>query len=70
MPGQLQLNEEFTAEKNVHADILKKASSASEGATSNDKTVQASNLLSERESKTETQATRMGPLTLDMNLQL
>ncbi len=70
MPCQLHLNKEFTAEENLHTNIQKKAPSASEGATSNDKTVQASNLLSGKESKTEMQATRMGPLTFDANLQL
>jgi hypothetical protein len=43
---------------------------ASEGETSNDLTVQASNLSSEKESKEETQTTRMGPLTFDMNPKL
>ena len=32
--------------------------------------VQASYILSEKESKTETQTTRMGPLTFDLNPQL
>jgi hypothetical protein len=66
MPGQFHLNEEFTAEENVHANIQKKLPSASEGATSNNVTVQASNLLSEKESKKETQTTRMGPLTFNV----
>ncbi len=35
MPGRLHLDKEFTAEENVHADILKKLPLASEGATSN-----------------------------------
>jgi hypothetical protein len=70
MPGQLQLDEEFMVEENVHANIQKKTPSASEGATSNDMTVQASNLSSERESKAEMQTTRMGPLTFNMNPQL
>ncbi len=70
MPSRLHLDEEFTAEKNLHADIQKKAPSASEGAMSNNVTVQASNLLSEKESKMETQTTRMGPLTFDLNPQL
>ncbi len=51
----------------MHANIQKKASSASEEATSKDVTVQPSNLLLERESKTEMQMTRMGPLTFDLN---
>ncbi len=58
------------AEENVHPDILKKPPAASEGATSNDLTVQARNLLSENESKEEKQTTRMGPLTFDVNLEL
>ncbi len=70
MPGKLQINEEVTAEENVHTDIQKKAPSAFEGATSNNMMVQASNLSSERDSKMEMQATRKGPLTFDMNLQL
>jgi hypothetical protein len=48
MPGQLHLNKEFTAEENIHTDILKKPPSASKGATSKDVTVQASNLSSEK----------------------
>jgi hypothetical protein len=44
---------------------------ASEGATSNNVTVQASNnLSSEKESKEEKQTTRMGPLTFDVNPKL
>jgi hypothetical protein len=66
MPGQLHLNKEFTAEENLHADILKKPPLASERATSNDVTVQASNLSSEKEGKEEKQTTRMGPLTFDV----
>jgi hypothetical protein len=54
----------------VHANIQKKTPSASEGATSNGVTVQASNLSSERESKREMQTTRMGPLTFDVSPQL
>jgi hypothetical protein len=67
MPGQLHLDEEFTVEKNLHANIQKKTPSASEGATSNDVRVQASNLLSEKESKMEMQMTRIGPLAFDLN---
>jgi hypothetical protein len=37
---------------------------------SNDKTVQTSNLLSGKESKTEMQMTRMGPLTFNVDPQL
>jgi hypothetical protein len=51
----------------VHADFLKKSPSVSEGATSNDITVQVSNLLSEKEDKEEKQTTRMGPLTFDID---
>ncbi len=51
----------------MHTNILKKPPSASEGATSNDITVQASNLSSEKESKEEKQTTRMGPLTFNVN---
>jgi hypothetical protein len=64
MPVQLHLNKEFTAKENIHAKILKKPPLVSEGATSNNVTVQASNLLSEKKSKEEKQTTRMGPLTL------
>jgi hypothetical protein len=70
MLGQLYLGKEFTAEENLHADILKKPPLASEGATSNNVTVQASNLSSEKESKEEKQTTRMGPLTFNMNPEL
>ncbi len=64
---RLHLDKEFMGEKNVHANILKKPPLASEGATSSNLMVQASNLLSEKESKEEKQTTRMGPLTLDLN---
>jgi hypothetical protein len=70
MPGQLHLNKEFTAEENVHANILKKPPLATEGATSNNVMVQASNLLSEKESKGGEQTTRMRPLTFDVNPEL
>jgi hypothetical protein len=70
MPGQLHLNEEFTAEENVHANTQKKPPLASEGATSNNVTVQASNHSSEKECKEEMQTTRMGPLTFNMNPKL
>jgi hypothetical protein len=70
MPGQLHLDEEFTVEENLHANIQKKAPSASEGAMSNDMPVQASNLLSGKENKTETQMTRMQPLIFKVNPQL
>jgi hypothetical protein len=58
------------AEENIHTDILKKPPLASEGATSNNVTVQASNLSSEKESKEEKQTTRTGPLTFDVNPEL
>ncbi len=70
MPGGLHLDEEFTAEENLHTNIQKKPPSASKGAMSNNVTVQASNILSEKESKKETQTTRMLPLTFDVNPQL
>ncbi len=69
-PGQLHLNKEFLAEENVYTNILKKPPLASEGATSNNVTVQAGNLSSEKESKEEKQTMRMGPLTFNMNLEL
>jgi hypothetical protein len=70
MPSQLHLDKEFTAKENVHTGILKKPLTASEGATSNDLIVQASNLLSEKGDKEEKQTTRMGPLTFDVNPKL
>ncbi len=72
MLGGLQLDEEFLAEENLHANIQRKALSTSEGVTSNNMKVEASNLSSERERdrETETQTTRMGPLTFDLNPQL
>jgi hypothetical protein len=70
MPGQLYLDKEFTAKENNHTGICKKPLTASEGATSNDITVQASNLLSEKGNKEEKQTTRMGPLTFDVNPEL
>jgi hypothetical protein len=70
MPGQLHLDKEFTAKENVHTSILKKPLMASEGATSNPLTVQASNLLSEKGDKEEKQTTRMGPPTFDVNPKL
>ncbi len=70
MPGQLHLHKEFTAEENVHADILKKPIMDSEGATSNNLTMQANNLSSEKGDKEEKQTTRMGLLTFDVNPKL
>jgi hypothetical protein len=70
MPGQLHLDEKFTVEENLHTNIQKKAPSASEGATSIDKMVQASNLLQGKESKMEAQTIMMVPLTFDVNPQL
>ncbi len=70
MPGRLHLDKEFTAKENVHANILKKPLTDSEGATSNNLTVQASNLSSEKGDKEEKQTTRMGPLTFNVNPKL
>ncbi len=70
MPGRLHLDKEFTTEENVHADILKNPLTDSEGATSDNLTVQASNLLSEKGDKEEKQTTRMGPLTFNLNPKL
>jgi hypothetical protein len=70
MPGQLHLNKEFTPKENVHADIPKKPITDSEGATSNELTVQASNLSSEKGDKKEKETTRMGPCTFDVNPKL
>ncbi len=70
MPGRLHLDEEFTAKENAPTNILKKPLTDSGGATSNDLTVQASNLLSEKGDKEEKQTTRMGPLTFDINPKL
>jgi hypothetical protein len=70
MPGRLHLDEDFTAEENVHAGIPKKPITDSEGATSNDLTVQANNLLSGKGDKEEKETTRMGPLTFDVNPEL
>jgi hypothetical protein len=70
MPGRLHLDKEFTTKENVHANILKKPLTGSEGAMSDDLTVQASNLLSEKGDKEEKQRTRMGPLTFNVNPEL
>ncbi len=70
MPGRLHLDKEFTAKENIHANILKKPLTGSEGAMSDDLTVQASNLSSEKGDKKEKQRTRMGPLTFDFNPKL
>ncbi len=70
MPGQLHLDKDFIAEENVHADIPKKPITDSEGATSNDLTVQANNLLPGKGDKEEKETTRMGPLTFDINPKL
>ncbi len=70
IPGRLLLHKEFTAKENVHADIRKKPIMDSEGATSDNLTVQANNLLSEKGDKEEKQTTRMGPLTFDVNPEL
>ncbi len=70
MPGRLHLNKDFTAEENVHADIPKKPITDSEGATSNNLTVQANNLSSGKGDKEEKETTRMGLLTFDVNTEL
>ncbi len=70
MSGQLHLDEDFTAKENIHADIPKKSITDSEGAMSNDLTVQANNLSSAKGDKEEKETTRMGPLTFDINLEL
>ena len=70
MPGRLHLDKDFTAEENLHADIPKKPIMDSEGATSNNLTVQANNLLSGKGDKVEKETTRMGPLTFDVNPEL
>ncbi len=62
MPGRLHLDEDFTAEENVHADIPKKPITDSEGATSNNLTMQVNNLLSGKGDKEEKETTRMGLL--------
>ncbi len=54
----------------MHANILKKPPLVSEGATSNNVMVQASNLTSEKEDMEEKQTTRMGPLTFNINSEL
>jgi hypothetical protein len=65
--GQLQIDNNFVAEENVHADIQKKAPLFSDGVTSNKAMVEASNLSSEQEREAVTQPTRMGPLIFDLN---
>jgi hypothetical protein len=70
IPDRLHLDKEFTTKENAHTNILNKPLTDSEGTTSNDLTVQASNLLSEKGDKEEKQTTRMGPLTFDINPKL
>jgi hypothetical protein len=70
MPGQLHLHKDFTAKENVHTSIPKKPITDSEGATSNNLTVQASNLSSGKGDKEEKETTRMGPLTFNINTEL
>ncbi len=70
MPGRLHLDKEFTTKENVRANILKKPLTDSEGAMSNDLTVQESNLLSEKGDKEEKQTTKMGPPTFNINPEL
>jgi hypothetical protein len=45
MCGQLHLDKDFTAEENVHANIPKKPITDSEGATSDDLTMQAKKII-------------------------
>ncbi len=70
MPGRLHLDKDFTAEENVHANIPKKPITDSEGATSNDLTMQVNNLLSGKGDKEEKETTRMGPPTFNVNPKL
>jgi hypothetical protein len=70
MPGRLHLDKDFTAEENVHANIPKKPITDSEGATSDDLTVQANNLSSGKGDKEEKETARMGPLTFDISPEL
>jgi hypothetical protein len=70
MPGRLHLDKDFTAKENVHANIPKKPITDSEGATSDNLTMQENNLLSGKGEKEETETTRMGPLTFDVNPEL
>ena len=70
MPGQLHRDEDFTAEENVHADIPKKPITDSEGATSDNLTMQVNNLSSGKGDKEEKETTRMGLLTFDINPKL
>jgi hypothetical protein len=70
MPGRLHLDKDFNAKENVHADIPKKPITDSEGATSDDLTVQANNLSSGKGDKEEKETTKMGPLTFDVNPEL
>ncbi len=70
MPGQLHLDKEFTAKENLHADIPKKPITDSEGATSDDLTMYASNLSSGKRGKEEKETTRMGLLTFNVNSKL
>jgi hypothetical protein len=70
MPGRLHLDKEFTTKENVHANIPKKPITDPEGATSNNLTVQGSNLSSGKGDKEEKETTRMGPLTFNFNPEL
>jgi hypothetical protein len=70
MPGQLHLDKEFTAKENIHAKIPKKPIMDSEGSTSNNLTVQASNLSSWKGDKEEKETTRMGLLTFNVDPEL
>jgi hypothetical protein len=70
MPGRLLLDKDFTAKENIHANIPKKPITDSEGATSNDLTVQANNLLSGKGDREEKETTRMGLLTFNVSPEL
>ncbi len=70
MPSQLHLDKDFTTKENVHANIPKKPTTDSDGATSNNLTMQANNLSSGKGDKEEKETTRMGPLTFDVNPEL
>ncbi len=70
MPGQLHLDEDFTAEENVHANIPKKPITDFERATRDDLTMKANNLSSGKGDKEEKETTRMGPLTFEVNPKL
>ena len=70
MPGRLHLDNDFTAKENIHANIPKKPIMDSEGATSDNLTVQVNNLSSGKGDKEEKETTRMGLLTFNVNPKL